>query len=363
VTTNRYEAAFRIEEGEALRWRRVAAIALASALVWTALLGLMFAPRWPELPSFAATARNQLPLAPLATSIERAENPQSEAAPAAGTGATESQPVRPKAYSSIDTQTLAAARAQGEILAGKRPPVVDSVPSTTGSANDATVVAPVAAVGNAPPVSELIDRPHSSSSRFGTTQPASALDPGRAQPERVASETRDSRLEYSQRSNHTAAALPRVASPIRASPPPPSTSRSVLAQTLPDGRGTRTPAPRVELAQTSPSGREARGVGSIPRAEGWQGDSPSPFVPPHVVRLTPDNEANGSQRPIPPRSDPPQVARRAPANGADWPVDRDTAVTSARAAPSSPQQDAVAARLDEVWERRERWLRERLHTR
>jgi len=372
LAIQRYDAAFRIGEGEAMQWRRMTAIALASVLVWTVVLGLMFAPRWPGLTSLATSASNQQPIALPRASTDYAKDSRPDAEPATATvRASEQQPdalpgtsaviatsqqpnvlspnaakqlvaptdtretaalgsgssidsgkaatVRTKAYSSIDAQTLAAARARGEVLAGQRAPVADSAPSVAAPDNDATVTRPVVADEHASRVSGSSDRPQSSSPRFDVSQSsASELEPLPAASPRAESSTLDSRVGSSQSPN-ARAVLARSPSPRKAAP--------------------RTPTSSVELAQTLPNGREVKRVAPISRSEVSQWPSPRPDSP-RLVRVT-------------------------PADGANSPADREAWVTQGfiRAAPSSPQQDAAAARLDDSWERRERWLRDRLQTR
>ena len=89
------------------RWRSLALIALANVLLWTTVLGWMLLPRGSESPVVSS------PRALNAADSTVAHAPGSGGAPATA---------RPKAYSSIDTQTLAAARAREDVLAGKRAP-------------------------------------------------------------------------------------------------------------------------------------------------------------------------------------------------------------------------------------------------
>ena len=402
MTTQCYDAAFRVGEGEAMRWRRMTAIALASVLAWTVVLGLMLAPRWPELTSLATSGRDQTPASLPATSLDRAKDPEPETEPAVATVRASEQPLalpatpidhatdpqpdakpatatvrtseqpdalpgmsaviatsqqpnalssgaakqlvaptdtvetaafgsessrdsgkpgssRPKAYSSIDVRTLAAARVRGEVLAGKGALVTDNAPFLAGRENDATALPPVVADEHASRVSGSSDGPQSLSPRFDVSQSsASELEPLPGASPRALSTTLDSRVGSSQNSN-ARAVLARPPSPRKASP--------------------RTPTSRVELAQTSPSRHEVKRVAPVSRSEESQWPSPRP--------------------------DPPRVVRVAPVDGANLPADSDASVAQGftRAAPSRPQQDAAAARLDDSWERRERWLRDRLQTR
>jgi len=329
---------------------------------------------------------------------------------------------RPRAYSSIDAQTLVAARTRGEELAGKRAPVSDSAPLV--DPRDTAIPAVVAgeAVSRH---SGLTDLPRPSGPPADVSQSSAAsIEPRPGALPRHGSSTPESRRPS--QSLIAQAASPRVPIPRTASPHLPM-PRGEFAQSAPStstGEGKRiVPIARSDISQqpTNPRSDPSRVVRLAPanaatpssvRSEpmriarsapadgtnsaGSRSDpprvlrsaatnevaSPNPRPePPRVVRSASANETVPNPRPeshrvvrsasargatVPnPRPEPPKVVSSAPAIAADGPADRNASVALGlvRPAPPSPQQDAASARLDDSWERRERWLRERLQTR
>lgn len=247
MATRPYDTTIATGGGGANRWRLPAIVALASFLLWTTVLGAMLLLRWPDSAS-SVTSRDGL---------TAADSTVGFAPRSAGTTAA----ARPKAYSSIDTQTLAAARVREEVLAGKRVPPEEGEPQA--------VAAPSAA------------------------QPAPTAQPPRIDP---------------------------------------ANSRAELP-------------PRPLLRLTDAHEAQRRPLSS--------GQRPSPGVNrPPIERMAPVQEANGrSDRDVP-------TLGLTGALRSERQSERPLAPTPAASRTASP--DAGASQLDDRWERREQWLRERL---
>ena len=287
------------------RWLWLGLCALGGVLVCTAVLGSVLAPRWPDAWSWSALktgwqARMQadvrsepvqpdspapatLPTVTLATPV-----PAEPTAPPS---------VRPKAYSSVDTQTIAEARAHQNVPAGQSYASA-SVPPALARENDDAIRAPAVSTPlPPPPASTAADAPRPS--RPSVTRSPTVVAP----PQGVA------------RAGGELALLdPRVGTP-----PP---RRSTPSSEMPAGGAYRANAPRVypsPVDRAPPEAREAtRETTSVTqRSVASLGRPMQPYGPP------------AGASPVPP----------------------------------SARQDPVALQLDELWERRERWLRERLQAR
>lgn len=331
-------------------WRRMTVIALVTFLFLTVALGVMLAPRWPELMSLPTSHPAREGGAGPVSSGDQSNAAQGEArsvkpegsatdfspgaapAPTMASDFSKSGIARPKSYSSIDTQTLAAARVQEDVLAGKRGPAsIGTPPVVAPESNDATLPR-VSAVSPALPAREpsgepLIAQP----SRIDSSKPAS---------------------------DH--AELPRGSNPA-ARPLRPSTAVVNLSPTPSGARGAQREA--LPSAQTSTARVDPERVVRVAPAATTTSAAPLPD-PSRNVRVTPAPRA---------REPSDQVAPLMPGNAGALPTGPrrgPAAVASAQsrladpgAASPSEAEDAAAAQLDNSWERRERWLRERLQSR
>ena len=297
-------------------------LALVTFLFLTVALGVMLAPRWSELMSFPTSRLTRDGgVGPVSAGAQsnaaqadaRSVQPEGSAtdvspgaAPTLASDFSQSAITRPKSYSSIDTQTLAAARVQGDLLAGKRAPAsVGTPPLVAPESTDATFPR-VSAVSPASPASAPSGEPLvTKSSRIDSVKPAS--DP---------------------------AELPQGPNPA-ARPLRPSTPVVDLSPTPSGARGSQ---------------REALSAAQSPTARA---------DPERVVRVAPATKTS-SPAPLPDA----RAVRVTPAPRASEPSDQVTPLIPgyAGAAPSEAK-DAAAAQLDDSWERRERWLRDRLQSR
>ena len=286
------------------RWLWLGLCALGGVLVCTAILGRVLAPRWPDAWSWSALATswharmqadvqsNPLqsePTAPATVPNTRATRMPGEP------GAPPS--LRTKAYSSVDTQTIAEARAQGNAPAGNRDAAASVPPAPARENDEGTRVLAVSTHALPSPPSTTGDAARPSRPSLPQSPPVVAP------PQAVA------------RAGGGLAVLdPRVETPRRSNPRP----------EMPPSEGYRANAPRVsrspvDATETPPGTR----------------------VPTRETTSVTQRSATS-------------VGRH---TGADVPP------AGVSPGPPSARQDAAAMQMDELWERRERWVRERLQAR
>lgn len=325
----------------------MARLALVAFLLLTVALGVMVAQRWPDrgsLPGWslsnwalrARTASSVVPPSPAATlpQAPHAEGNGSNGgralSPTKASDLGTPAIARAKSYSSIDTQTIAAARLQDDLLAGKPAPASVAPPSVAALESRAAE-SPEVAAGRSAHVSEPVGAPAiaSPSRSVSARQPRDAT--------RLPGELRA-----------TERARPPAPAPVDPAPGP---SGARLA-----ARGA--PSPGQSAHVRADQDRDAR-VAPAP-------DNP-PASPPDrspVVRATaaprasePANDAVPAladyarvSPPLPRRAPGPLTSAqsRAADPGAAWPREA---------------KDDGSRQLDLSWERRERWLRERLQAR
>lgn len=325
-----------------MRWGSITALSLINVLLWTGVLALSLAPRWPQfLPLLASAPPGAI--APSVASVDHSPVADRDTAlntavvsvidppvPATSEGhlarAGESaggfggQPARPKAYSSVDTQTLVEARLREEVLAGRRGPATDSPLLPVLPENNAAGTSPVSTDDLG---SRARDRgAESSAPRVDISQPslpASAVP--LAQRARTDGMTRHSRT--------------------------PSATEARDRRTVSQATNPRISTPRTNLAQT-PTGR-ARDTPGVPPSPLPR---PNPGLDPHRETSAPDASIGVGSSGVMTAS-----ARREPAVTASV----QSRVADVRVASPGPSQDE--AQLDERWNHRERWLRERLQHR
>lgn len=215
MATLPHDAEIRIGD-DPRRWLWLAAIALVSVLVWTAVLGLALAPHWPDAWSLAAIkqSRNAKTQSKVPSKVSQPDSiatalSTSSPDPSSRTPHEPGAPLnrRSVAYSSVDTRTLATAREREDVLAGKRPPPFESAPprvvGEVGAAQVAVDPAPSAAA--ALPTS--VPRERAPAERRSSERPEPVAPPARlVPPSRVDMATRTPPIESARRAS---ANLPR----------------------------------------------------------------------------------------------------------------------------------------------------------
>ena len=370
-------------------------MSIVGALAATVVLGLVLVPRWPHVSSLAVTGRSQPVIAVSSADADvatpnGAADVESSVASAttvvrnAGDPGVRKVEVnnsqsggRPSSRSSpIDVQTVAAARDRADVLAGKRP-AVDS-PQPPPTRESAVDIASAPANDHASPTNEMGNPPRSSSPRTESARSAARVSeppvpthsiewssPPRPMPARenvAAAIASAPPTQLASRANE-ASNLPPSTSPradsarssaIVAAPPAPASRLDLLIHNA------RIASLQNAVPQAVPRPRESPGA-IVSRDEGKQGANGGREQ--NIVATIPGRTASQADRAYPEttRRSPPVTPARPQT---DFPPEQNVPVAtgSPRVIASSPQQDAEA-RLEESWERRERWLRERLQPR
>lgn len=289
------------------RWLWLGLCALGGVLACTAVLGSVLAPRWPDAWSWSALTTRWHARVQADVDVRSGPEQSEPATPATAPNVTLATPmagepgappsVRPKAYSSVDTQTIAEARAYGNVPAAQRSAPGSAPPALARENDEGARASAVSTRALPPPASTTGDAAPSS-------RPSLPRSPTVVAPPQGVVRAR----------GELALLDPRVEAPRRSNP----------RSETPPGDGYRASAPRVY---------------------------PSPVDP----TQTPPGTSRASREAT--------LITQGSGASVGWHTGEDVPPAGVSLRPPSARQDAAAVQLDELWERRERWLRERLQAR
>ena len=369
---------------------------IVGALVATIILGLMLVPRWTQVSSLRLSGQNLPVTAVSATDVDvatanRVANVKTTA-PSVTTvvgdagdprarkvevSNSQSEGRTASRLSPIDVQTVAAARDRADVLAGKRP-AVDSPQPSPARESVAVDIASAPATTPVLPANEMGNPPRSSSLRTDSARVAARVSEPPVPTHSIEWSSPPRPLPARENVAAAIASAPATQLASRAnetSDPPPSTSpRADSARS--SGTVSASPAPASRLDLLIHNARIASLHNGVPQTVSRPREPPGAIV----SRAEGERLANGGRESniaatipgrAPSQADRPnsETSRRsapvAPVGPqADLPLEQNVPGTTGtpRVIASGPPQD-TDARLEESWERRERWLRERLQRR